>query len=159
MTPSSPENLEGNGEPAEYAAQVARLNRLKKSLERTRFQLDSLQVKAPISGILQALPLELGQQLAVGSNIARFARKDDLISELQIPELNASALVVGQKVVIDTRFNIIEGILMRIDPAVVNGAVQVDVELTSKLPEEARPDLSINGEIFISEKKNSSSLE
>jgi HlyD family secretion protein len=137
---------------AEYAAQMARVNGQKKSLERIRYQHDSLEVKAPISGILQSLPLELGQQLDIGANIARIAKQDDLIAVLQIPELNASMVAIGQRALIDTRVNQIKGKIVRIDPAVTNGTVLVEVELEQGLPEEARPDLSINGEVFIDEK-------
>ena len=140
---------------AQFEAQTALLNKIKKTLERAQFQLASLNVKAPLAGVLQAMPLELGQRVSVGGNVAKFAKKGDLIAELKVPELNASDIVIGQNVAIDTRFNQILGQVIRIDPAVVNGTVQVDVELTSELPDEARPDLSIDGEIFITQKKNS----
>jgi len=140
---------------AQFEAQSALLNKIKKTLERAQFQLASLNVKAPLAGVLQAMPLELGQRVSVGGNVAKFAKKGDLIAELKVPELNASDIVIGQNVAIDTRFNQIQGQVIRIDPAVVNGTVQVDVELTSELPDEARPDLSIDGEIFITQKKNS----
>jgi len=140
---------------AQFEAQTALLNKLNKKYERAQFQLASLNVKASLAGVLQALPLELGQRVAIGGNIAKFAKKGDLIAELKVPELNAGDIIIGQKVTIDTRFNQIQGKVTRIDPAVVNGTVQVDVELTSQLPDEARPDLSIDGEIFITQKQNS----
>jgi HlyD family secretion protein len=140
---------------AQFEAQTAFLNKLKKKYERAQFQLASLNVKAPLAGVLQTMPLELGQRVAIGGNIAKFAKKGDLIAELKVPELNAGDIIIGQKVSVDTRFNQIQGKVIRIDPAVLNGTVQVDVELTSTLPDEARPDLSIDGEIFITQKKNS----
>lgn len=140
---------------AGFQAQTALLKKLNKKYERAQFQLASLNIKASLAGVLQAMPLELGQRVAIGGNIAKFAKKDDLIAELKVPELNAGDIIIGQKVAIDTRFNQIQGKVIRIDPAVVSGTVQVDVELTSTLPDEARPDLSIDGEIFITQKKNS----
>jgi len=140
---------------AQFEAQTALLKKLNKKYERAQFQLASLNVKASLAGVLQAMPLELGQRVAIGGNIAKFAKKGDLIAELKVPELNAGDIIIGQHVSIDTRFNQIQGKVTRIDPAVVNGTVQVDVELTSKLPDEARPDLSIDGEIFITQKKSS----
>jgi len=140
---------------AQFEAQTALQNKLNKKYERAQFQLSSLNVKASLAGVLQAMPLELGQRVSVGGNIAKFAKKGDLIAELKVPELNAGDIVIGQLVSIDTRFNQIQGKVIRIDPAVVSGTVQVDVELTSTLPDEARPDLSIDGEIFITQKKNS----
>jgi len=140
---------------AQFEAQTALLKKLNKKFERAQFQLASLNVKASLAGVLQAMPLELGQRVAIGGNIAKFAKKGDLIAELKVPELNAGDIIIGQHVSIDTRFNQMQGKVTRIDPAVVNGTVQVDVELTSKLPDEARPDLSIDGEIFITQKKSS----
>jgi multidrug resistance efflux pump len=139
---------------AGFEAQTALLNKMKKTLERAQFQFDSLSIKAPVSGILQGMPLEVGQQVLLGGNIAKFAKKGDLIAEIKVPELNASDILIGQKVAIDTRFNQIKGIVIRIDPAVINGTVQVDVELEQNLPDEARPDLSIDGDIFLTQKKN-----
>jgi multidrug efflux pump subunit AcrA (membrane-fusion protein) len=42
----------------------------------------------------------------------------------------------------------------RIDPAVNNGVVQVDVELTEDAPDEARPELSVEGTIQIAQLAN-----
>ncbi|WP_196137579.1 efflux RND transporter periplasmic adaptor subunit [Aliikangiella sp. G2MR2-5] len=137
---------------AEFEAQLARLSRLKNELERAKFQLESLKILSPVDGVLQAMPIDLGQRLAIGDNIAKLAKQDDLIAELRVPEFNALQVQVGKKVIVDTRTSKIEGKIIRVDPAVVEGVVQVDVELTSQLPVEARPDLSINGEIFIDEK-------
>lgn len=139
---------------ANFTAQQARLEKLNKTIERAQFQLASLKITAPVSGILQAMPLQLGQRVSLGSNVAKFAKQDDLIAELKIPELKASAIALGQSVAIDTRFNTIMGTVKRIDPAVVDGTVQVDVELVSPLPQEARPDLSVDGEIIVAKKAN-----
>jgi HlyD family secretion protein len=139
---------------AEVEAQSARVNRLKNSLQRAEYQLASLNVIAPVDGILQAMPLELGQRVAIGDNIAKFAKKEDLIAELSVAEFKVSEIRVGQRVMIDTRYSQLEGEVVRVDPAVVDGTVQVDVNIVSQLPEEARPDLSIDGEIYISEIKD-----
>jgi HlyD family secretion protein len=48
---------------------------------------------------------------------------------------------------IDTRNGIVAGRVMRIDPAVENGTVKVDVSLEGALPKGARPDLSVDGTI------------
>ncbi|WP_462153172.1 efflux RND transporter periplasmic adaptor subunit [Pseudoalteromonas xiamenensis] len=139
---------------AQLAAHQARLSKLDKTIERAEFELASLQVKAPLDGVLQAMPLELGQRVSLGSNVAKFAKAGDLIAELKVPELKASNVVVGQKVIIDTRFSEIEGTVSRIDPAVTQGTVQVDVTFNQALPPEARPDLSVDGEIVINAKAN-----
>ncbi|MCO7226514.1 efflux RND transporter periplasmic adaptor subunit [Pleionea sp. CnH1-48] len=137
---------------AEYEAQIALLNRLRNRLKRAEFQLASLNVKAPVSGVLQAMPLELGQRISLGDSVAKFSRQGDLLAELNVPEFSVNDISIGQRVSIDTRFSQIDGRVIRIDPAVVDGTVQVDVELLSELPSESRPDLSIDGEIFITER-------
>jgi HlyD family secretion protein len=95
------------------------------------------------------MPMELGQQVSSGTNLARLARSGEFIAELRIPEKLINEVVIGQVVTIDTRTSKITGKVNRIDPAVINGSVQVDVELTSDIPKEARPDLTVEGEIDI----------
>jgi HlyD family secretion protein len=106
-------------------------------------------VRAGVSGVVQEMLVEEGQRLAVGANIARVARPDDLQAELRVPETQARDVLLGQLVRVDTRNGIVEGKVSRIDPAVQGGTVQVDVELTGELPRGARPDLSVDGTIEI----------
>jgi HlyD family secretion protein len=132
---------------AQLRAQSARLEQARNSLARQRQLLASLAVRAGMKGVLQALPAQVGQQLTAGAPIARVARPDELVAELRIPELQAKDLIAGQKARIDTRNGIVAGNVSRVDPAVENGSVRVEVELTGKLPAGARPDLSIDGVI------------
>jgi HlyD family secretion protein len=90
-----------------------------------------------------------GQQVLAGVNLARVARPDVLRAELRIAETQAKDVQIGQKVNVDTRNGIVAGSVERIDPAVQNGTVQVDVDLTGELPPGARPDLSVDGTIEI----------
>jgi HlyD family secretion protein len=117
--------------------------------ERRLEQVSSLSVVAGVKGVLQEVPVEAGQRVELGSNIARVARPDDLQAELRIPESQARDVSIGQRVDVDTRNGIVEGVVTRIDPAVQSGSVQVDVELTGDLPRGARPDLSVDGTIEI----------
>ena len=55
----------------------------------------------------------------------------------------------GQDVTIDTRSNEIIGRVIRIDPRVNAGMVQIDVALDGIMPSEARPDLNVEGRIII----------
>ncbi len=55
--------------------------------------------------------------------------------------------LIGQLVFVDTRNGVVDGKVIRIDPAVVEGTVQVDVEITGELPRGARPDQSVDGTI------------
>ena len=132
---------------AQLAAEQARLDQLANTRDLRQRQVDSLQVRAGIAGILQRVAVEEGQQVAAGSNLARVARPGDLMAELRIAETQAKDIVIGQAAHIDTRNGIVEGKVLRIDPAVQNGTVQVDVELVGDLPAGARPDLSVDGTI------------
>ncbi|MBK6729284.1 MAG: HlyD family efflux transporter periplasmic adaptor subunit [Xanthomonadales bacterium] len=134
---------------AQLAAGRARIEQLRNTLALRERQVDSLKLKAGIDGVLQQVPVEVGQQVAPGTNLARVARPDVLIAELRVAETQAKDVVIGQKVAVDTRNGIVEGLVARIDPAVLNGTVQVDVDLVGALPAGARPDLSIDGTIEI----------
>jgi HlyD family secretion protein len=110
-------------------------------------QREALTVRAGIDGVLQELAVEVGQEVTPGGNLARVAQPDKLKAQLRIAETQAKDIEVGQKAVIDTRNGLIDGKVMRIDPAVREGTVTVDVELVGALPKGARPDLSVDGTI------------
>lgn len=134
---------------AQLRASAARVEQARSTLKLRRQQFEGLRVRAGLAGVLQQLPLQEGQQVSQGSNLARVARPEELMAELRVAETQAKDISLGQKVNIDTRNGIVEGRVMRIDPAVQNGTVQVDVELVGALPQGARPDLSVDGTIEI----------
>ena len=136
---------------AQNAARDARLKKMFKTVERVQQQVDSLMVRATMDSVVQEIPLESGQQIPAGTNIAKLAQQDSLIAELQVPEIQIRDVAIGQRVLIDTRNSKVEGVVSRIDPAVTNGNVQVDVVFNSRLPSDARPDLTVDGEIRIAE--------
>jgi HlyD family secretion protein len=111
--------------------------------------VSQLQVRAGASGVLQQLPVEVGQRLTPGTVLAKIAQPSKLKAELKIPETQAKDILLGQTVQIDTRNGVIPGKVSRIDPAVLNGTVTVDVRLEGELPSGARPDLSVDGSVEI----------
>lgn len=134
---------------AQLQAAKVRLEQQRQALALREEQFANLHVRAGIAGVLQTLEVEAGQRVTPGTNIARVARPDELMAELRIAETQAKDIRVGQSVDIDTRNGVVEGEVSRIDPAVQNGTVQVDVEITGDLPPGARPDLSVDGTILI----------
>ena len=134
---------------AQIAVRRAKVEQMRNAYERKRERVDSLMVRAGVAGVVQEMLVEEGQRLVLGTNIARVAPPDDLMAELRVPETQARDVLVGQLVRVDTRNGIAEGKVIRIDPAVQSGTVQVDVELVGKLPRGARPDLSVDGTIEI----------
>lgn len=134
---------------AQLAAQQARIDQLRAMADLRRQQVDALHVRAGIRGVLQAVAVEVGQQVQPGANLARVAQPDHLKAELRIPETQAKDVATGQKASIDTRNGIIDGDVIRVDPSVREGTVTVDVALKGGLPKGARPDLSVDGTIEI----------
>lgn len=134
---------------AQLRAAEVRMEQQRQQLALRQEQFENLNVRAGIEGVLQVLEVEAGQRVSPGTNIARVARPDELMAELRIAETQAKDIRVGQTVNVDTRNGVVEGSVGRIDPAVQNGTVQVDVEITGELPPGARPDLSVDGTILI----------
>jgi HlyD family secretion protein len=93
------------------------------------------------------VPVEVGQQVAPGTNLARVANPSRLKAEVKIAETQAKDIQIGQKATIDTRNGLISGLVSRIDPSVQNGTITVDVALAGELPKGAVPDLSVDGTI------------
>ncbi|HEX9985306.1 MAG TPA: HlyD family efflux transporter periplasmic adaptor subunit [Thermoanaerobaculia bacterium] len=126
----------------------SRVTQLARALDRARTQAADLQVVAGISGIVQAINVEVGQQLQPGSPIGRIAQQDQLYAELKVPAREATQVQAGQKVAIDTRNGIVNGTVTRVDPGVTDGTVVVDVGLEGTLPAGARPQLPVEGTIY-----------
>ena len=112
-----------------------------------RAQLAALKVRAGITGVLQSVPVEVGQQVAPGTNIARVVQPTRLKAVIRVAETQAKDLAIGLPTEIDTRNGIVKGRVTRIDPAAQNGTVAVDVALEGELPKGARPDLTVDGTI------------
>ena len=110
-------------------------------------QQQALSVRAGIAGVLVDLPHQVGEHVAPGTTLAKVVQPDQLKASLKIAETQAREIQIGQPAEIDTHNGVIPGKVMRIDPAVQNGTVTVDVELAGTLPQGARPDLSVDGTI------------
>ncbi len=130
-------------------AQRAQVGRLQSIAEFKQNLVESMAVVAGVSGVLAESPLQSGQWVMPGDNLARVVQPGRLRAELRIPETQARDVAIGQVALIDTRADTIRGRVSRIDPAVQAGAVMVDVRLEGALPKEARPDLSVDGTIEI----------
>lgn len=132
---------------AQLASAQALVDQRRSNLVLRRQQVDQLRVRAGMTGVLEQVPVEVGQQVAPGTNLVRVADPTRLKAELRIAETQAKDLTIGQVASVDTRNGIIAGKVIRIDPAAANGTVTVDVALEGPLPRGARPDLSVDGTI------------
>lgn len=129
--------------------QDAQVSRLRAVVDFQRERIRSMKVMAGAHGVLQELPLEVGQWAQSGAVLARLVEPGRLKAVLRIPETQAKDLTIGQPAAIDTRNGIVKGAVARIDPAVQNGTVTVDVRLEGEMPRGARPDLSVDGTIQV----------
>jgi HlyD family secretion protein len=132
---------------AQTAVQQSLVDQANALLALTRQQKNELKVRAGLDGMLQLVPVEVGQQVAPGTNLARVANPSRLKAEIKIAETQAKDIQIGQKSEVDTRNGVVEGRVARIDPSVINGTRTVDVTLMGDLPKGAVPDLSVDGTI------------
>jgi HlyD family secretion protein len=132
---------------AQLAAQRARVDQMRALYQLRRRQLDSLKVRAGINGVLQELPMQVGQRVTPGTTLARVARPENLKAELRIPESQARDVAMGMPASIDTRNGVVRGRVFRVAPSAQEGSVIVDVVFDGPLPRGARPNLSVDGTI------------
>src|SRR5437763_11448217 len=139
---------------SQLAEQQAKVDEIRALAELKQKQLEALKVRAGIEGVLVDLPLQVGQHVLPGAMLAKVVQPDHLIAELKVPETQARDVRIGQPAMVDTHNGTASGTVMRVDPAVQNGTVTVDVKLTGELPKGARPDLSVDGTIDLERLEN-----
>lgn len=138
--------LRGAGE-AQLRSKEATVARYRAARDLKRRQVEALTVRAGQNGILLEIPVEVGQEVTPGTNLARVADPQRLRATLRVAETQARDVAPGQPVSVDTRNGIVAGVVERVDPSVREGRVAVDVRLSGDLPRGARPDLSVDGVI------------
>lgn len=132
---------------SQLAEQQAKVEEMRVLAELKQKQLDALKVRAGIEGVLVELPLHVGEHVSPGTMLAKVVQPNHLMAELKVAETQARDVQIGEPASVDTHNGVISGSVMRVDPAVQNGTVTVDVKLTGELPRGARPDLSVDGTI------------
>ena len=139
---------------SQLAVQQAKVDQMRALAELKQQQLERLKVRAGVDGVLVEMPLQVGQHVMPGTELAKIVQPNHLMAELKIPETQARDVQIGEHASIDTHNGIIDGEVSRVDPAVQNGTVTVDVKLTGDLPKGARPDLSVDGTIDLEKLEN-----
>lgn len=132
---------------AQLAVQRTQLDQRRATARLKREQVERLQVRAGIAGVLQQISVQVGQRVVPATDLARVARPDRLKAVIRVAETMAKDLQVGQPAKIDTRNGVVKGHVARVDPAVQNGYVAVDLAIDEPLPKGARPDLSVEGNV------------
>ena len=132
----------------QIAVAQGELDQAKAQATLRHWQLDALQVRAGMAGVLQQVPVEVGQRVTAGVNLARVADPAKLKAQIKIPETQARDVAPGLPVSVDTRNGVIIGHISRLDPGVQDGTVLADVTFNgAPLPRGARPDLSVEGTV------------
>ncbi len=131
----------------QLASKQAEVDQVKAAAQLKLDQVEALHVKAGMKGVLQQMPVDVGQRVKIGDNLARVADPTKLKAEIKIAETQAKDIQIGEKATIDTRNGVVTGHVTRVDPAVEQGTVKVDAQIDGELPRGARPDLTIDGTI------------
>ncbi len=139
---------------AQLASQKAQVERLGSIADFRRRQLDDLQVRAGVAGVLADVPVQVGQWVTQGTELGKVAQPEKLKAELRVAETQAKDLQLGQSATVDTHNGLVTGRITRIDGAVQNGTVKIDVSFDGPLPQGARPDLSVDGRIELEHLKD-----
>src|SRR5258705_3071189 len=147
-------NINQKAIESQMAEQQAKVDQMSALAQLKQKQLDALKVRAGIDGVLVDLPLQVGQHVLPGAMLAKVVQPDHLIAELKVAETQARDVQIGQPASVDTHNGIVAGTVMRVDPAVQNGTVTVDVKLTGDLPKGARPDLRDDGTVDLERLEN-----
>jgi multidrug efflux pump subunit AcrA (membrane-fusion protein) len=148
-TETSKRGILVSGRKREVAAQQAELERLREIAKFRRKQLAALEVKAGIDGIVQDVPLENGQWVAIGTLLAKVAEPDHLKADVRVAEGYAKDVRKGLSVRFESPSGKFSGVIERVDPAVVGGNVRLEVLLDETRPMGARADQAVSGYVEI----------
>jgi HlyD family secretion protein len=135
----------GDVHEQELAIEQDKIEQQKEIVTVVTEQFDRLTVRAGIDGVVQSLSVELGQSVALGEQVALVGSVDSLFAMLNVSQSDVELIAIGQTVNIDTRGGKITGKVQRINPLVKQGMITIEVSITSELPNNARPDLNVDG--------------
>ena len=113
----------------QLAAKQSAVDQLKASADMAAREVQNLHVKAGMTGVLQQLPVEVGQRVLAGANLARVADPTKLKAQVKIAETQAKDIQINQPASIDTRNGLFPVMSSGSIPAVEQGTVTVDVAL------------------------------
>lgn len=139
--------------------QQEQINQVTARYQNMQLRAERLIVRAGIKGVLQRLPVELGQSVSAGQELALVGSDKDLKALIRISQSKAEQLKVGQMAKINTRREQVAGVLTRITPEVRDGTIEVEVAFTEGVPASARPELNVDAQIFTANIKDTLFIE
>ncbi len=127
------------------------LNQAKALLQRLEQRVAKLTVRAGIQGVLQRLPVELGQSVTAGQELALVGSSQDLQALIRVSQSKVEQLRLGQSAVVNTRRETAKAEVSRITPQVQDGTVEVELRFVDAVPASARPELNVDAQILTAE--------
>lgn len=112
-------------------------------------ELARLTVRAPVGGQIEEINAQMGQEVSVGTDLARMSSADTLMAQLHVSQYSAGSVQPELAVRIDTHDGIVAGRVLRVDPTVKDGVVTVDVRLTGTPPAGSRANESVDATIRV----------
>ncbi len=139
-----------NSNRAQLASQEAKVAQLRDLYGLRQHQVESLKVRAGIPGVLQELPVQVGERVPAGTNLAKVARPELLKAELKIQETQAKDARLGLPVQVEgPPSSVVPGHIIRIAPSSRRHVDDGRVQLDGPLPDGARPEQAVDGTIRI----------
>ncbi len=149
QTEDAREQVLVTGRDRQLAGQRAELARLREIAAFRKRQIAALQVRAGIQGVVEDVPLENGQWVAIGTVMAKIAEPDRLKADMRVAEGDARDLHKGLAVRFDAPAGGLLVHIERVDPTVIAGSVRVEVALDGPLLAGARADQTVSGFVEI----------
>ncbi|MBB1397862.1 efflux RND transporter periplasmic adaptor subunit [Pseudoalteromonas sp. SG44-8] len=113
-----------------------------------KLMVEQLSVKAGMNGVIQRLPLSLGQSVSAGSELALIGSLSPLVGEIKVPQIQAHLIQIGMTAQISTLNDQVRGQVVRVDPVISEGAVQIDIELEVSESDTMKPMQQVDATIF-----------
>jgi HlyD family secretion protein len=130
------------------AVQQEKINDARSTYDAVKKRADRLTVRAGIDGVLQRLPVDLGQSVNAGDQLALVGSEQNLLALVRISQAKADTLRIGQPAEIDTHRERVAGVVTRVAPEVTDGTIEVEIRFKDGVPASARPELNIDARVF-----------
>jgi HlyD family secretion protein len=132
---------------AQLAAKQAEVAQVQALYELRIHQKESLLVRAGISGVLEEISVDAGQQISAGANLARVTSSERLIARIHIPESQAEEVRVHQRAALQMQDRKFSGVVTHVDPTVQNGSITVDIRADGRQTAGAHSGVTVDGTI------------
>jgi HlyD family secretion protein len=129
---------------------VTQIRQLEGTLERTRTNLsmmrqnlENLAVKAPVSGLLSRVDVEIGASITAGQNIGQIDDLNGFKMRIEVDEHYISRIFPGLEGSFEFNGKTHQLVVHKVYPEVTNGRFQVDMTFPASIPEGIRRGQSV----------------